>query len=132
MANVNKPYKITLIGEGGVGKTRFLSKFLSHPPPASPTLGLEIRPVVFPTLDGEVTVHFWDCGGTKPFDGLGPKTYGESSDVFIIVYKDLEKANEWFAENIGQTDIPCKLVSTDDENVHEIMANILDELAQSR
>lgn len=113
--------KITIVGEAGIGKTKFVSNFLRYPPIIAPTLGVEVHPVDF----GNTRVNFWDCGGTKPFVGLGPKIYGQNSDMFIVIYKDLEKARVWFEENIGETNIPCKFVSIND-NPDKVMSEILE------
>jgi GTP-binding nuclear protein Ran len=65
-------YKLILVGDGGVGKSvwvsrlegnRFDGKYVA-------TLGVEVKPLVFATNHGPICINFWDCAGQEKFGGL--------------------------------------------------------------
>jgi len=84
-------YKITIIGDGRVGKTSLISKYTLG---AFDTDYIETIGAQFSKYDKEIDgdnirLLFWDIAGQDSFDFLRPSFYRES-DAAIIVYS-LEK-----------------------------------------
>jgi len=84
-------YKITVIGDGRVGKTSLISKYTLG---AFDTDYIETIGAQFSKYDKEIDgdnirLLFWDIAGQDSFDFLRPSFYRES-DAAIIVYS-LEK-----------------------------------------
>ena len=66
-------FKVSLIGEGGVGKTTFLSRLLEgrFEKRYFATLGAEVRTLRFSSNYGEILFDCWDTAGQEKFIGLG-------------------------------------------------------------
>jgi GTP-binding nuclear protein Ran len=87
-------YKIVLVGDGRVGKTKWVNKLLTSPslpsPPLPPflspyasddynflnqdkyipTLGVEVHPIHVKTNKGLMVFNIWDCAGQEKYGGL--------------------------------------------------------------
>ena len=75
-----------------------------------PTLGIEVKPLVFNTNYGTVTFDIWDTSGQEKFSGLGVDAYAVGADAIMGIC-DLtseRSANnlDWFYNRINNTDIP--------------------------
>ncbi|MFX0106638.1 MAG: Rab family GTPase [Candidatus Hodarchaeota archaeon] len=80
-------YKITVIGDGRVGKTSLIKKFTQG---TFETDYIETIGAQFSKYDKEIdgdniSLLFWDIAGQRDFDFLRPSFYRES-DAAIIVY----------------------------------------------
>jgi GTP-binding nuclear protein Ran len=64
--------KVLLVGDGGVGKSTFVKRLLtgSFEQRYNPTLGVEVKSIVFKTNRGLINFNCWDCAGQKKFGGL--------------------------------------------------------------
>ena len=62
-------YKLVTVGDGGVGKTTLINKFSTGEFTKGyvPTLGIEVKPLVFNTNHGLVTFEIWDTSGQDKF-----------------------------------------------------------------
>ena len=80
-------FKVSLIGDGGVGKTALLKRSLigEFVKKYVPTLGVEVHPLDFKTSAGQIILNIWDCAGQEKFSGLR-EGYWQNSDLFIIAY----------------------------------------------
>lgn len=61
--------KVVLVGDGGVGKTTFLSRLRNceFDPNYVATLGAEVYPI---KIDSETNFNVWDTAGQEKFSGL--------------------------------------------------------------
>jgi len=96
--------KITLIGDGGTGKTTALKYFLSNvlEEKYEPTIGVEVVE--------HSTFNFWDCAGIENNGGLRDGYY-IGSDVFIIFCScsdknSIKNIHRWRRDALRATDNP--------------------------
>ncbi len=116
----NFVWKIVTGGQGGVGKTTFLLRYMTHEfvGDTSLTIGVNFHTSVLKYEDENVTLMLWDLGGQERFRFVqGSYIKGASGAlVFFDVgrLKSLYDLEEWFKlirENSSQT-IPILLVGT--------------------
>jgi GTP-binding nuclear protein Ran len=79
-------FKIVLIGDGGVGKSTFVTRHLTgefrkH---YIATIGAEVHPMEFYTNVGKVTLEVWDTAGQEKLTGLRDGYYINSSGAIIM------------------------------------------------
>ena len=78
-------YKILLTGDGGVGKTTFVTRLTGmFEKTYKPTIGVEVYPLRFRTNYGLFYLNIWDCAGQEKFSGL-PST-GKDADGAIVMF----------------------------------------------
>ena len=65
-------FKIVLSGDGGVGKSAFTARHTSNAFSTTyiPTLGVDVRPVLFDTSYGPIVFDMWDTAGHEKFSGM--------------------------------------------------------------
>ncbi|KAG8345130.1 putative small GTPase [Trypanosoma vivax] len=100
-------YKVVLLGEGRVGKTSLVSRFINDTfdqHQRSTTQASMYSSVNVPLLGGDRSVHFniWDTAGQERFHALGP-IYYRNADGALLVYDvtdadTLEKVRAWIRE----------------------------------
>ena len=95
--------RITVIGDGAVGKTSFLISYTSH---SFPT---DYVPTVFDNFNSQekfgdvmVTLNLWDTAGQEEYDKLRPLSYPGTS-VFIICFS---ADNPVSLENVADKWVP--------------------------
>lgn len=95
-------HNVAFVGSAGVGKTRFLEKYLDighdrqFPQKQKayvPTVGVEVHP--YPVVDGTVAkavVNFWDCAGNVKFIPGNLDEILNKTDTIVVVHDgDAEK-----------------------------------------
>ncbi len=97
----SKIFKIITGGEGGVGKTTLLyryieGKFITN---TKATLGVDFFWKIFNTEDEEVNLQLWDFGGQKNFRHI-LKSYASGANGALLLFdltnkSSLENINEW-------------------------------------
>jgi GTPase SAR1 family protein len=98
--HVGSTLKIVLIGDGGVGKTSYISrlqnthcdKFMQK---YIKTLGVNVEPVRLPEFP--YTFNFWDCAGDPQYTGLGDGYYVQA-DACIIMYTEDNQIDYWIQQ----------------------------------
>ena len=105
----NREYKITTIGDSGVGKTSIINRiyFGTFNEMASPTIGVAYVKTNVQLTSGSVTLNLWDTAGQERFSNLQP-IYLRGSNLVLIVF-DLTASNS--------LDIVKKLKSTVDQSI---------------
>jgi GTP-binding nuclear protein Ran len=99
-----KNFKCVLIGDGGVGKTTFITRhkegvFLKR---YKYTVCVDIQSLNFNTSEGEIIFDVWDCAGQEKYGGLRDGYYIQA-DCAIIMF-DLTSINsmksslEWYRD----------------------------------
>ena len=82
----NKPYKIVLLGDAGVGKTTYMNQIHNNYFTTSyiPTIGADLTILTFNTNIGNIKCNIWDIAGQEKFQTLD-STY-EKADACIIMF----------------------------------------------
>ncbi len=111
-------FKIVLVGDGGVGKSVFIKRWLTgdFEKKYVATLGVEVHSLDFHTTHGVVIFNIWDTAGQEKFGGLRDGYYILSDGAIVmfdvtnqVSYKNAEK---WYNDvtNVeGCEDIPIIL-----------------------
>ncbi|KAL0217040.1 hypothetical protein RCL1_007523 [Eukaryota sp. TZLM3-RCL] len=65
-------FKLVLVGDGGVGKTTFVTRHLTgeFEKKYIATLGVQVRSLYFDTSRGRICFNVWDTAGQEKFGGL--------------------------------------------------------------
>ena len=93
-------FKVTLVGDGGVGKTTFIKRHLTDEfeRKYNATIGVEVHPIRFFTNRGIINFNVWDTAGQEQFCGLKDGNYigGESAITMLdvtsrITYKNVPR-----------------------------------------
>lgn len=101
------PYKILIVGDGGVGKTTYIKRFHEgkFEQKYVPTMGVEVTPIPVRTNRGNRILNIWDCAGQEKFGGMGWGYYPGAHAAIIMFdvtsrlsykavkhwYKDIQK-----------------------------------------
>jgi len=127
-------FKICIFGDGGVGKTTLVNKYLTgvFKGDTSITIGLDFHVTII-ALDGlKVKLQIWDFAGEERFRFFLP-TYmkGASGGIFmydITRYTSLKNINDWFEvlkENtaVQKNQVPILLVGGKTDLNHKRSVN---------
>lgn len=78
--------KVVLVGDGGVGKTTFVTRHKSgeFEQKYVPTLGVQVTQLAFNTTAGPITFNVWDTAGQERFGGLREGYYLEANSAIIM------------------------------------------------
>ena len=100
-------YKLIIIGDGGVGKTSFISRHAtgSYSKHYNPTKGAETTPIELTTSSGAIKVILWDTAGQEKFGNLR-ETYYLGTDCAIIMFdltarESYRNVPKWYKEIIS-------------------------------
>jgi len=65
-------FKLVLVGEGGVGKTTFMTRHVTgeYTELYDPTIGASVRKLPFFTSKGPIVFNCWDTAGQEEYSGL--------------------------------------------------------------
>ena len=93
-------FKCVLVGDGAVGKTAFLHRFLGENfrKQYVATLGVEVHRVTIPTSRGPVQFNVWDTAGQEKFGGLRDGYY-VNGDCAIVMFDVTARATLKHASN---------------------------------
>ena len=80
--------KVALVGEGGVGKTAFLTQIIEgrFERRYMATTGVEMRSLEFSTNHGSVIFDVWDTAGQEKFRGV-PEAYFNGSHACKVIWE---------------------------------------------
>ena len=83
----HQQFKLVLVGDGGVGKTTFVTRHRTgeFEKRYIATLGVEPTPLVFYTNKASVILNIWDCAGQEKFGGLRDGYY-INADCAIVMF----------------------------------------------
>lgn len=79
-------YQITLIGDGGTGKSSWVKQHIHgyFEKKYVATLGVEVHPMIFETNYGKYQLNIWDTAGQEKFGGLRDGYYINSNAAIIF------------------------------------------------
>ena len=86
--------KIAILGDGNVGKTSLVNRFLkdTFPKKYIPTIGSIILKRDYKLKDVVIKVNIWDIGGQRSFNPLNPTFYTNVDAAYLVF--DLTKPEE--------------------------------------
>jgi Ras-related protein Rab-5C len=86
--------KIAVLGDGNVGKTSLVNRFLkdTFPKKYIPTIGSIILKKDYKLKDVVIKVNIWDIGGQRSFNPLNPTFYTNVDAAYLVF--DLTKPEE--------------------------------------
>lgn len=131
-----KTYKVVMIGDTGVGKTRIAHRFIGkYTPYDTPTIGAAFFHRELVTESRKYRLQIWDTTGQEAFRSLVP-IYYRGADLAIVVYsidsiESYRLAEEWGIE-INQYVPICLLVGnkTDLEDRRIVTKKMGQDLAE--
>lgn len=102
---MSRPFKVVLLGEGRVGKTSILLRFVRNAfdDKQASTLSASCFDKTVPLGGGEVArISIWDTAGQERFHALGPLYYRDA-DGALLVYditdeQSFKRVQEWVKE----------------------------------
>ncbi|KAL0219882.1 hypothetical protein P9112_005535 [Eukaryota sp. TZLM1-RC] len=111
-------FKLVLVGDGGVGKTTFVTRHITgeFEKKYIATLGVQVRSLPFDTNRGRIVFNVWDTAGQEKFGGLRDGYYvgGQCAIIMFDVtarmtYKNVQT---WYRDLVRVTGdgIPIVLV----------------------
>lgn len=109
-------FKITLVGNSGVGKSNIAHRFLknSFNEASDFTIGVEFDEKIITVRDKKIKVQLWDTSGKKMYMKIATKHFRESLGT-ILVYdvtdtRSFEDIPNWIKEIQKQADPDCKFL----------------------
>ncbi len=80
-------YKMVLVGDGGVGKSAYVKRLLEDRfiENYTPTLGVDVDPIVINTSLGPMKFNIWDCAGKKEYS-KEKESYFKGADFFVVMF----------------------------------------------
>lgn len=82
-----KEFKLILLGDGGVGKTTFITRHITgeFEKKYMATIGVHLHPLEFNTSKGKIKFNVWDTAGQEKFGGLRDAYY-QDGDCGIVMF----------------------------------------------
>lgn len=99
MSNQPKRIKLAIVGDGGVGKTSYITRFLNGTfiQNYNETLGVNVNSLPFNTNEGPIIFDVWDCCSIGQLNN-----YLTNSDIVIVFFdvtnrNSFNNLNNWLA-----------------------------------
>ena len=105
-------YKLVIVGDGGVGKTTLVQRHLTgeFKKYYIPTLGVDVKPLVFNTNYGLITFDIWDTSGQDKFSGLGVDAYAVAADAIMGICDITSETSannlDWLYNKMNEQELP--------------------------
>ena len=95
-----RKYKLVFLGEGYVGKTSIVNRFMydSFDNACKATIGIDFLSKTMYLEEGTIRLQIWDTAGTERYRSLIP-SYIRDSTVAVIVY-DITVADSFYKTSI--------------------------------
>ncbi|KEG12794.1 small GTPase [Trypanosoma grayi] len=134
-------YKVVLLGEGRVGKTSLISRFIHDAFDADQSSTVQASMYTcasVPLLHGngaKVALNIWDTAGQERFHALGPIYYRNANGA-LLVYDitdgdTLEKVRQWIKELRAVVGDQIRLVICGNKTDREEERDVTEEAAQA-
>ncbi len=120
---INNYFKVCIFGDGGVGKTSLLTRYITgnFKDNLNMTLGVEFFIDIIEILDHKITLQIWDFAGEKRFRHLLPD-YVKGASGGIIMFDltrrtSFKNINEWLTLfkkglNDAKDDVPIIMIGS--------------------
>ncbi len=122
-------YKISLLGEKQIGKTRFVKKLYGNYTEEAiykPTIGVEVTPIDINGNEGKIRVSIWDNSGDERYRGL-KEQYHINSTLVIILKSNNENYKQYESE-VPQNTPVIYLNANENKSVEEYKTIIYNAL----
>jgi len=103
--------KVLILGDGGVGKTSILRRFLGHPFQGDykATIGIDCEKKEMKIDGKDIVLDIWDSAGQERFRSVSPSFY-RGCDCCVLVYdvtdsKSFAHLDEWRDEVLVQSNL---------------------------
>lgn len=97
-------FKVIFVGDGGVGKTTFITRHLTgdFEKKYTPTEGVEVSPLTFTTSKGPMILNVWDCAGQEKYSGECDG-YWNGANACVLMFDvtsrvSYENMNHWYSK----------------------------------
>jgi GTP-binding nuclear protein Ran len=119
-------FKVVIAGDGAVGKSCFVRRALGRPFETNytPTLGVEVHPLLLKTTKGNIVLNLWDLAGEEKFGGLRDGYYiGAQAALLVFSVTDRKSYKSvpmWHRDvcRVAES-VPMVLVGTKNDAVGE-------------
>ncbi|KAL0231587.1 hypothetical protein GEMRC1_010991 [Eukaryota sp. GEM-RC1] len=111
-------FKLVLVGDGGVGKTTFVTRHITgeFEKKYIATLGVQVRTLPFDTNRGRILFNVWDTAGQEKFGGLRDGYYvgGQCAIIMFDVTARMTYKNvgTWYRDLVRVTSDAIPIVLT--------------------
>ncbi len=99
-----KPIKVVILGESGVGKTSIISQYINGvaSPHSTPTIGASFVNKKIKVSDESYSVDIWDTAGQEVYRSLAPTYYRNASAAIITFdvtsHESFRQVSPWLAQ----------------------------------
>lgn len=131
-------FKILLLGDGSVGKSSIILRFINKTfEPIQETIGVNFLSFNMTISNNPITLQIWDTAGQENYRSIGKAYYRDASCVFIVFaldsHKSFEDVAEWM-KDVEQRCLPDTLLflignKSDLEDKREVSADEANEYA---
>ena len=102
-------YKVLLIGDSGSGKSTLINKYKTgkFEKRYTPTIGIEVHPLVFHTNKGIYTLNIWDITGQETHRKSDNASYCNADAAIIMFSLDSLSGYKSIQEWVSQVRVYC-------------------------
>ena len=113
-------FKIMMLGDSGVGKTSFITRYISNKfgDRYLCTIGIDSQEKILTKNEKEIKLQIWDTAGQERYRNVA-KSYFQSSHAFIVAYdisniKTFKQLKYWVEQikSISNTNVKCIIIGT--------------------
>ena len=132
----DKLYKILIIGDEMVGKSKIISRFINHSyiDLYTSTIGIDFKSKIIVCDNNNIKLQIWDSSGNDKFDSI-TKLYYRGMNGIIIVFdvkskKSFNNVTKWL-DKINDINVTKLLIGNNIDSERYISYDVAKEFADS-